>query len=163
GQHRGAQNPLYVDSPVHLAEVGATGSGGQGYLAGDPIGALVPEVAIDRPVFGELPQLPPPFIAFVVGQYGVGKTELIHQLGVAAEDAGEDGRADTMIVPIVLAECRLDFEAWRARRDPQSVARVFFGHLWDETSPDEKNLLERISEGKVVVALDGLDELVTDV
>jgi hypothetical protein len=162
GQRRGAANPLYVDSPVHLAPVASTSSGGQGYLAGDPIGALVPEIAFGRPVFGEIPQLPPPYVAFVIGQYGVGKTELIHQLGAAAEHAHASGRADTTILPIVLAECRSDFEAWRSNSNPQDASRVFFGRIWRETSSNESALLEQISEGKVVVALDGLDELITD-
>jgi hypothetical protein len=112
-----------------------------------------------------------PSLTLIVGQYGVGKTEVVHQLcSSVSSRPGVD--AETAVLPISLARCP-EFKnfselAKQHKSDEQraaALAHALFARIAEPPwTPDkiETQLLSAIRRGEVVLVLDGLDEVVSN-
>jgi NACHT domain len=102
-------------------------------------------------------------ITFIVGQYGLGKTELVHQVCqyLMSNEQGDD----LIPLPINLALCRGEVNDLRENMPRKDFARLLFSRILSETSLPvsfvEDRLLREIQQGKVILLLDGLDELIS--
>jgi hypothetical protein len=100
-----------------------------------------------------------PFVAIVTGQYGVGKTELARQLAVREGEAA--------VFPIALARCDARVRPLLKKRplEPDEMFQFLFGNHVPSRELKGKaaeNLWRPIQEGRVLLILDGLDELIYD-
>lgn len=102
-------------------------------------------------------------ITFIVGQYGLGKTELVHQ--VCQYLLTHDQGAGLAPLPVNLALCRGDVGALRDNMPVEEFALLLFGRIADEAGlPDsvvEDEVLPGIYSGEILLLLDGLDELIS--
>ena len=134
----------------------------------DPIGFLLgdPDKAagyIDQQ-YGEAP-----FLAIIVGEYGVGKTELMSQVALRIRQSRTDAHAPWAL-PIRLANCHRHTLARKLSSRPLEASEMMSFLLTDllesgEPSFDDSfnnNLLNAVREGQFILLLDGLDELVFD-
>ncbi|WP_197455037.1 AAA family ATPase [Stieleria varia] len=95
-----------------------------------------------------------PYVAIVTGQFGVGKTELARQI---------TDRVDAAAFPIMLSKC--DGSAFSSKAlDAEQMVRLLFRPLVDResdlTPTVVTELLGAIRDGRVLLILDGLDELI---
>ena len=102
-------------------------------------------------------------VAFIVGQYGLGKTELVHQVCqylLTHEDA-----EPLVPLPINLALCRGEVGKLKKEMTRRDFARLLFSRILNETdlpvSFVEDKVLREIQEGRILLLLDGLDELIS--
>lgn len=158
GQARGEENPYYLACPVRLTRNGMSERAHSYNKPADPLFTLLPEMRSDK---WRVPAqtLVMPYAAFVVGQYGVGKTELIHQIGAEIERSFADKLA---ILPVALADCRTAFDDWRRDGKGSDPMTVLFGHvLTNGLEARQLDWLARAAgSGNLIVALDAADELV---
>jgi len=102
-------------------------------------------------------------VSIIVGQYGLGKTELVHQV---CGYLNTPEKKDLAPLPINLALCREEGVPIVRRIQPPDFARLLFGRVLRraglELSFVMKRLLPDVYDGKVLLILDGLDELISD-
>lgn len=101
-------------------------------------------------------------ITFLVGQYGTGKTATIRQLIPMVQ---QDGGA---LLPVGLGLIRPEEPTWQAAisADPASFEQRLFDRFVPEggdAASIRLALQEKIYSGDILLALDGLDEIVTGV
>ena len=103
-------------------------------------------------------------ITFIVGQYGLGKTELVHQVCQYLLNHKQEER-DRLPLPINLALCRGEVKNLRENMSRREFANLLFSRILNETrlpvSFIEDKLLREIQEGRILLLLDGLDELIS--
>lgn len=101
-------------------------------------------------------------ITFIVGQYGLGKTELVHQLCQYLLDYKGDRPTP---LPINLALCRGQLGCLSENMLRRDFARLLFSRILAENNLPvsfvEDKLLREIQEGRILLLLDGLDELLS--
>ncbi len=148
----------YVDVPVQWNIEEWNAQQGRSMLHESPL-ALIAGSPAERP-------LRPPFIAFTIGPSGVGKTEMIRQLCRYTASHAEPKD----VLPIALSRCSWsgsgisrfpnekpnidefrDYLLSRLRRQD----RIDVGQILDNT------ILDDVHSGDVILALDGLDEVIT--
>jgi hypothetical protein len=106
---------------------------------------------------------PAPSISLVVGTYGLGKTELMHQLCRHLLQSRKSYRSPYPL-PVNLALCNQQVQILAGTAPPrgEEFADLLFHHI----APDDESrafirgpLLSAIANGEVFLILDGLDEL----
>lgn len=93
-------------------------------------------------------------ISIILGEYGSGKTELVHQI---CDLLWQNGAQKLLPLPIALADCRSDREILD-RDDPPS-RHDFCAFLFQNFSK-KNSLVKAVQSGRVLLLLDGLDEIV---
>jgi hypothetical protein len=158
---RGDRNHQYIDVPVRI---------GEDRLPDD---ATSPDAVYGNPVIfitgirtkkttptPEQPIAPAPSLSLVVGQYGLGKTELMfqvcHQMQYSVETP----------LPVNLALCRDRVEVLDGGTVTASeMADLLFGRIAARAGVETSFLLDQlqpaIRSGQIVLLLDGLDELIS--
>ena len=115
-------------------------------------------------------KLSPPYLTLIVGEYGLGKTELICQLVNSSLNKSDEPTAP-IALPIALSRCRKYDQYAKMLTNGQSIGaqdmcRLLFHHLVSEpyrNSPEiYSDITERMVRGDIILLLDGLDELVSD-
>jgi hypothetical protein len=102
-------------------------------------------------------------ISIVVGQYGLGKTELLHQ--ICGYVTGAQNDADSLKpLPISLAACQEELSILSTIPSKERFSTLLFSHILKKTSAAEDFVLDtvlpRIIQGNILLILDGLDELI---
>ncbi len=166
GHARGRENPYYAVTPVRLTKGGMLTRATLSYRATYPLPTFLPDLLRDHPDFDDMATLQEPWITFVVGQYGVGKTELIHQVGAEIINRGTADGCSVFILPIALADCRIAFDEWRSTKSAGGATGMLLAHVLspDPAEADEQMAWVRAASraGELVIALDAVDELVSD-
>lgn len=115
----------------------------------------------EREASGSEPTIRDPSFTFVLGQYGVGKTELVFQLCQRLANSTAEP------LPVNLALCRGQLSLLEQANVSTGIsARELFALLFDRVEPradasTESNVWEGIRQGRIVLILDGIDELVS--
>ncbi|WP_445372042.1 NACHT domain-containing protein [Methylomonas sp. HW2-6] len=103
----------------------------------------------------------PPAMTIVVGHYGVGKTELAHQV----YNYTQANKSHQFILPINLALFRQGeekFTKWlNSDKFPVYLLRSIFDKDLETSKIFPEQLMECIRLGQILLYLDGLDELIT--
>jgi hypothetical protein len=140
----------YVEVPA----VWARGSWNQeqGKMIATPFELLVPSAS--EAVY----PLSTPYITMVIGPSGVGKTEFIRQLcRVCAAAPPETPKSLPLrVLPIRLVDCAWNLVAGDRKPSPEQFRDSLFSRLLLM----DDSILSDISEGSLLLALDGLDEVV---
>lgn len=107
-----------------------------------------------------------PSVSLIVGTYGVGKTELTHQLCYYLLECRELYQTAEPL-PINLALCHTHIPMLDRRVPPSGpeFAHLLFGHLFNRPYDGtwiESELLPAIRSGALFLILDGLDELASN-
>lgn len=164
---RGKRNTQYIDVDVRLAEnrlpESASGSGAAvRYEYVNPVVFLTGLRTREMPGKPEQPTAPSPSLALIVGQYGLGKTELVFQVCHHMVHSVETA------LPVNLALCRdREHLAVLDRGDvtAEEMADLLFGRIVERAGLDRsftmEELLPAIRNGNVLLLLDGLDELIS--
>lgn len=157
---RGDRNLQYIDVPVRI---------GEGHLPDD---AASPEAMYANPLIfvtgirtrkttptPEQTIVPSPSLSLIVGQYGLGKTELIfqicHQMAYSVETP----------LPINLGLCRDRVQLLDGTVTAAEMAELLFGRIAARAGVEPSFALNElqpaIRAGNIVLLLDGLDELIS--
>lgn len=101
-----------------------------------------------------------PSISIVVGEYGLGKTELLHCVAEALHEARVDTGVD--VLPVSLSSAR-GLRTLAESFEPRDFLCALLLHLTiNLTEPQLDEIFARIADGSLVLLLDALDELVSD-
>ena len=154
--------PLYISVPAHhsgplLPEDDLINAHGTTII--DPF-ALFTDGLVDRRTASIRFPLVPPYLVCVVGDYGLGKTELIRRLGAELWDLHiRQGTPAPLAVSLGRRQSKRS--SLLGHNEPEEFARALFG-VPSASSPGfvSSELLPAIRSGRVLVFLDGLDELV---
>jgi len=155
---RGPSNTSYIEVTAQASKdkLGVKGDDPEVWLAPevvDPITFLAPD---SRSTARELSSVAP-CITFVIGQYGLGKTELMFQLCARLLKS----RASQPL-PINLAQCRAEAHRLEGTEplSQRELSKLLFCRLrlGDDASVVEA-IWQRIRAGEVTLILDGVDEL----
>lgn len=164
-EERGERNAQYIDVDVRMAEgrlpdSGASATDAVPFQEVNPVVFITGIQTTRTPGHAGQPMAASPSLSLIVGQYGLGKTELVfricHQMDHSIETA----------LPVNLALCR-ERVALLERGDipAEAMAELLFGRIRElaklppSFAMDE--LLPQIRNGNVLLLLDGLDELVS--
>lgn len=102
-------------------------------------------------------------VTFIVGQYGLGKTELVHQTCQYLLVNGQG--ASLTPLPVNLALCRGEVKTLREGMPAEDFALLLFDRILDEAGLPPafvtEELLPEIYGGRILLLLDGLDELIS--
>lgn len=100
-----------------------------------------------------------PYFSFIVGQYGLGKTELVTQVCRFILKSNEYQDSGIVPLPVTLASCR----KYLKDKD-MSFGEFLFNDILSPLnisfSEIENDLLSDIFDGRIILLLDGLDELI---
>ncbi|MFN6571743.1 MAG: NACHT domain-containing protein [Dendronalium sp. ChiSLP03b] len=166
---RGSSNPFYIHVPAKVSK---------GFLAAIP--KSTGKAILTNPLIflGNIrdPLVSPyagqytvgaPSISIIVGQYGFGKTELIHQICDFLKNRHSDHQG-LFTLPINLAFCRSKLGVLNRNIKPsvEDFSDLLFGHLLNQAEFDKnfvfEDLLPIIKHGNILLILDGLDELLSN-
>jgi hypothetical protein len=104
-------------------------------------------------------------ISFIVGRAGLGKTELARQVTNYLIQNNAALAEPLEALPVNLALCREEVGNLKADMTPEDYARLLFERIRKETNLDPSFLTSElrpaIYSGKVLLLLDGLDELLS--
>jgi hypothetical protein len=163
---RGGKNAQYIDADNvrvgegHLPDSGLDSVARRNYEYANPVVFVTGLRTTRIPGRADQPIAPSPSISLIVGQYGLGKTELIFQICHQMADSVETA------LPINLALSR-DRAALLERDDllPEEMADLLFGRILGRAGLDSSfamdELLPAIRNGNILLLLDGLDELIS--
>ncbi|HYY57760.1 MAG TPA: hypothetical protein VE842_10540 [Pyrinomonadaceae bacterium] len=105
-----------------------------------------------------------PSVTFIVGQYGLGKTELVHQVCQYLLNNHDQGER-LVPLPVNLALCRGEVGGLREDMSVEDFARLLFSRILNEAGLNlsfvKDELLPEIYDGRILLLLDGLDELIS--
>ncbi|MGA8808961.1 MAG: hypothetical protein WB973_13875 [Thermoanaerobaculia bacterium] len=157
---RGKHNLHYIDVPVRLADGRLPPEPEEQQTAKytNPVHFLTGIKTGDMQDVGHR-LAEPPFVTLVVGQYGLGKTELMFRLGHHMEISF------TKVLAINLGMCRNRASKLDSDSSPEVIVDVLFGRILDLAGIDRSYVMEelqpQIRRGNVILILDGLDELIS--
>lgn len=162
---RGKQNKYYIHLPATLSEARLPTSGNSPenssrltnpFIFLTDIWATVPynlQTVADSPS-----------VSLIVGQYGLGKTELVYQVCQYIVDNASPG-ASLKPLPVNLALCREDIGRLADEMTVEDFAQLLFSRVLKEARLDlsfvQTQLLREIQMGKILLILDGFDELIS--
>lgn len=130
----------------------------------DPIEFLVGDIDKGLATYVTDVEMPDRSIAFVVGQYGLGKTELLFQIVKQSEQSGRRENFKSKILPISLAYCRERLGSLKSNVSSRDFLILLFSHLFIERGFDIQFIMAEIVplvySGQIILLLDGLDELI---
>lgn len=168
---RGRRNPLYVEMPVFLSRNRVPFDDvimRDGHSVSNPFVFLSEGRVREGTRHFRQSTVTPPFLAFLVGEYGLGKTEFVHQLTEALlELTGSEQPSIRRFepLPINLARARGYLgtlaEAPTAAEFADFLIRPHREALGYEASFTRDTLLPAIRSGRVLLLLDSLDELIS--
>jgi hypothetical protein len=159
GLHSKEHNEHYIDVPARLGRNRLPAGTFEHvnpilFLTGIHAGRVTPYAAQKL--------APAPSVSLIVGQYGLGKTELIFRVC-------EQMRLSTeKVLPVNLALCRDDAGIALLDGEPSSeaVSTLLFDRIFKRAGLDRDGvlpaLLSDIRNGRILLILDGLDELVSN-
>jgi hypothetical protein len=150
----------YVEVPVQWSEREWDSAAGHGRVEESPLNVL----AGSAPSSWYAPE--PPYLALLVGPAGVGKSELIRQLSACA---ATNPSLQLEVLPIKLVQCRWQSEMQRFPEE--NVATDEFRNFLFTSLIEQQNsgvvgefldrvVIEDIHRGSVLLALDGVDEII---
>lgn len=164
-ENRGKQNKRYIPVPAKLSEKVLPPRGKLGkpskltnpfiFLSGKWFRTAIPFTGQENA------KLPGCF--FIVGQYGLGKTELIYQICQYLLEA-PNRESVPQPLPINLALCRNELGYIRPGITADDFCHLLFDRILAEAKLNlsfvKSELLPEIHAGRILLLLDGLDELV---
>src|ERR1700752_52811 len=164
-ERRGKVNQFYVDVPIRLSRgrmVSNDAPAGEAAELTNPLIFLTGVESPDAIPSENQDYADAPSISFIVGQYGLGKTELAFHVCHHMEK-----NSDVKPLPVNLALCRR--EKWKIEDEEKPAghefAELIFGGILEQlgltVSFVYDELLPRIRRGEILLLLDGLDELVS--
>ena len=153
-------NPYYVSVPSRVSK-------DRRHHASDPENKSSPtinpvtfitRISDDYEDFPEQLIAKTPYFTFVIGQYGLGKTELISQICRFVLKSEEYANYELVPLPVALVNCR------KYIKDKNlSFGEFLFNDILSDIgirySSIEDKILKDISSGRIILLLDGLDEL----
>jgi hypothetical protein len=168
---RGRRNPLYIEMPVFLSRNRVPFDDvimKDGHSVSNPFVLLTEGRVQEGTRHYRQSTVTPPFLAFLVGEYGLGKTEFVHQLTEALlELAGSQHPSTSRFepLPINLARARGYLgtlaDAPTASEFADFLVRPHREALGHDASYTRDILLPAIRSGRVLLLLDSLDELIS--
>lgn len=168
---RGGRNPLYLEMPVFLSRNRVPFDDvimRDGHSVSNPFVFLSEGRVQQGTKHFRQSTVTPPFLSFLVGEYGLGKTEFVHQLTEALLKLAGSRQPSTIRfepLPINLARARGDLGALAdtptASEFADFLVRPHREALGHNASYTRDVLLPAIRSGRVLLLLDGLDELIS--
>jgi hypothetical protein len=162
---RGGRNEQYIDVEVRVSE-GHLPGGGRNPLSNRHDVVANPVVFVTglrtRRIEGrrQQPLAASPSITLIVGQYGLGKTELVFQICNQMADSIETA----LPINLALSRDRVGLLA-EQQPTPEKMADLLFGRIMARAGLGPSfafdELLPAIRNGEIVLLLDGLDELIS--
>jgi hypothetical protein len=159
---RGRNNQFYLDVPVRIKE---------GRLPASEVGADIPYECTNPLIFLtgiETNKTTPaanqgfsesPSVSLIIGQYGLGKTELVFHVCHHMENSAEQS------LPVNLALCRDLVAVLDEEPTSQGFSDLIFRQILERSQLDQAflitEILPQIRCGNILLILDGLDELVS--
>lgn len=132
----------------------------------DPIEFLVGNIDKGPAAYLTEEEMPERSVAFVVGQYGLGKTELLFQIVKQSEQEGKKENFKNGILPINLVFCRKRLDRLKSNVSARELLILLFSHILIERDHDIEfvisEIVPRIYSGEIILLLDGLDELIVN-
>ena len=110
--------------------------------------------------YGNGPRARPPFLAFAIGSYGTGKTELSYQLSQSLQ---RESSHSIRALPISLGRCRADKQILDTVPSAREFAALLFKGFPQKSDVSYamwKKIQSAIKTGGVLLVLDALDELI---
>lgn len=165
-EKRGKYNQFYLDVPLRLSRgqmVSYDAPAGNSY---ELTNALIFLTGVDSPYTVPVKNqsyADDPSVSFIVGQYGLGKTELVFHVCHHMEG----GSVRPLPINLGLSHRYVNLIGGDAPPTRENFAELLFGQIVSKHESElggsfvEDELLPRIREGSVVLLLDGLDELIS--
>lgn len=164
-KRRGKKNQFYLDVPVRLSRGRMGSNDGHSSAAYELTNALIFLTGIetrDTTPFTHQSIADAPSVSFVVGQYGLGKTELVFHVCHHMENSVERP------LPVNLGVCRAHVSLLNQKPTDTDMMELLFGRILDVTGLARDyqfvadSLLPEVRQGNVMLILDGLDELISN-
>jgi hypothetical protein len=149
---RGALNKHYVEVSARLTRGRL---GGEFSASDDPPETINPVTILDDSrKAGDHPR-----VTFIVGQYGLGKTEFVFQVCRHLQ-VGRVGGPEPL--PVNLGACRRELATVSEKSSPKDLAKMLFSHVeaHGDTVPAAE-LWRAVRTGQAILVLDGVDELLS--
>lgn len=165
---RGELNPFYIHVPASLSKgfLAVTTKDKRQVILTNPL-IFLGNIQNDLvTAYAKQNTVSAPSISFIVGQYGFGKTELIHQLCYFLKNSHTE--KSFVPLPINLAFCRKNLGILNTSTQPsiENFSNLIFGHILSRGKFHKdfisKELLPKINHGSILLILDGLDELLSN-
>lgn len=157
-EKRGARNPFYIEGPARLSENQLTT--GDDVCITNPFIFLTGIQKSTATAYIEQTVGDYPSVTSLVGQYGLGKTELVFQLAKYLRDS------EITPLPINLSYCRDELAVLDTPPTAQEFARLLFNPLLSTNQLREETIytevMPAVHNGTVFLILDGLDELIAN-
>jgi hypothetical protein len=161
---RGKQNKHYIRVPAVVGNRGLpqTGVDSDDARLNNPFIFLTGKMVSGEPVYSGQSWAAESSVTFILGQYGLGKTELVHQVCQYLLSNQQGGRMAPL--PVNLALCRSEVKRLRQEMPIEDFSLVLFSRILNEAGLKQSfinELSQELRNGRILLLLDGVDEFLS--